>query len=278
MASGDPSTAFVEAACVPLDASHGEGSLDEAEAIRAAHPQLAAQAIYLAAILGDAAAVAAALAAEPGAATAAAGPRGWNPLTHLCFSRYLRLDPGRSAGFVRAATALLDAGADPNTGFDSPQHQPKPAFESVLYGAAGVAHHAGVTAVLLARGADPNDDETPYHAPEGFDDAAMRLVVESGRLDHSGLTTMLHRKLDWDHRAGAAWLLEHGADPNDVSLWGDRALHHALARDNPPAMIALLLTHGADPTLPAPRWNGLSAVELARHRGRTDALTLFGAT
>jgi hypothetical protein len=32
----------------------------------------------------------------------------------------------------------------------------------VLYGAAGVAHHADMTRLLIDRGADPNDEETPY--------------------------------------------------------------------------------------------------------------------
>ena len=35
----------------------------------------------------------------------------------ICFSRYLRLDRTRSDGFLRAATALLDAGASANTGW-----------------------------------------------------------------------------------------------------------------------------------------------------------------
>jgi ankyrin repeat protein len=190
-------------------------------------------------------------------------------------SRYLRLDPARSSGFVRAATALLDAGADANTGFFFGEHQPGPSFESVLYGAAGVARNPQVTHLLLERGADPNDGETAYHAPEGFDDRALRLIVQSGRLAAPGLTTMLHRKLDWTDQAGAAWLLEHGADPDDVSHWGDRALHHALGRGNSVALLELLLEHGADPTLPAPRWDGLSAVALAARLGRGDALHRF---
>jgi hypothetical protein len=59
---------------------------------------------------------------------------------------------------------LLDAGASANTGFYSDDHQP-PEFESVLYGAAGVAHHPGVTRVLLERGADPNDGEGARGTP-----------------------------------------------------------------------------------------------------------------
>jgi ankyrin repeat protein len=178
---------------------------------------------------------------------------------------------------VRAAEALLDAGADPNTGFHSDEHLPRPAFESVLYGAAGVAHHPGLTRLLLERGADPDDGgETAYHTPEGYDNRAMMLVVESGRLSGSDLTTMLHRKLDWCDFEGAAWLLAHGADPNDVSHWGDRALHHALARENEARFVELLLDHGADASLPAPRCRGLSATEMAARAGRDDVLRLFG--
>jgi hypothetical protein len=271
----DPCDDILLAACVPLEGWHGAGTLDEAEAILAAHPGLAQRSIHVAAVLGDERGVAAGLAREPAAATAAGGPRGWDPLTHLCFSRYLRLDAGRSDGFVRSATLLLDAGADPNTGFFWDEHLPEPTFESVLYGAAGVAHHAGVTALLLERGADPNDGETPYHAPEGFDDGAMQLVAGSGRLDPSGLTTMLHRKLDWADRRGTAWLLEHGADPNHLSGWGDRALHHALDRVSTLAVVELLLDHGADPALTAPAHGGASAVALAAGKGRGDVLELL---
>ena len=84
---------------------------DQAEAILAAHPEVACSDIHTAAILGDDAAVGRLLALDSGNATAKGGPRGWDALTHLCFSKYLRLDRARSAGFVRAATALLDAGA-----------------------------------------------------------------------------------------------------------------------------------------------------------------------
>ena len=43
--------------------------------------------------------------------------RGWDSLTHLWFSKYLRLDRSKTGDFVRTATALLDAGASPNSGF-----------------------------------------------------------------------------------------------------------------------------------------------------------------
>jgi len=267
----DPVTAFIDAACVPLDAGHATGTLDRADAILAAHPHVAAASIHTAAILGDDAAVRRFLAADAAAAPAKGGPRGWDALTHLCFSRYLRLDPNRSDGFVRAATALLDAGADANTGWHEPNHQPHPTWESAIYGAAGVARHAGLTRLLLDRGADPNDAETPYHAPEGYDLAALTALVESGKLTADSLATMLLRKADWHDHAGVQYLLEHGADPNRMTMWGYTALHQAVRRDNVLATIDLMLDHGADPTL-ADKHAGRSAAAMAARRGRGDVL------
>jgi len=265
---------FIVAGCVPRD-DHASGTLDVADSIRRAHPRAAADDIYAAAVLGDHAEVARLLAADAERATARGGPYGWDALTYLCFSRYLRLRP--SAGFVSAARALLDDGADPNTGFFESAHRPEPVFESALYGAAGLAHHAELTRLLLARGADPNLGDVAYHAPEGFEPEAMQAVVESGRLSDSGLTTMLHRKLDWTDLEGVRWLLEHGADPNALSAWGDRALHHSLARDNALPLLEALLDFGADPNLRAPRHEDRSAVAVAARSGRADALELFGS-
>src|SRR5688572_15253548 len=113
----DPLADFIDAACVPLDSGHATGTLDRAEAILAAHPDVASSDIHPAAILGDDAAVRLFVERDPRHATAKGGPRGWDALTHLCFSRYLRLDRARSDGFVRAAEALLDAGASANSGW-----------------------------------------------------------------------------------------------------------------------------------------------------------------
>src|SRR5262245_5226598 len=206
----DPLADFMEAACVPLDSGHASGTLERSEAIRAAHPEVASRNIHTAAILGDDAAVRRFLEIEAGNATAKGGPRGWDALTHLCFSRYLRLDRARSDGFVRAAQALLDAGASANTGFYETNHQPHPAFESALYGAAGVAHHPELTRLLLERGADPNDGEVAYHTPETDDNRALSVLVESGKLSQDSLATMLLRKADWHDTEGIRYLLAKG--------------------------------------------------------------------
>jgi ankyrin repeat protein len=261
----DPRAAFIEATA-------WHGTLERAEALLAAHPELAAQDIHTAAILGDDDGVRRFIERDPADATAKSGPFGWDALTHLCFSRYLRLDPARSAGFVRAATALLDAGASANTGFWEKDHQPQPEWESVLYGAAGVAHHAELTRLLLERGADPNDIETVYHSPETYDNAALRILVNTGKLTAESLALMLIRKHDWHDYEGAKFLLEHGADPNLEWRHGRRAIQHAIVRDNALAIIELLLDHGADPTKGE---DGASAVAMAARRGRADLLTSF---
>jgi len=265
---------FIRAACIPMDGSwHSTGGIDRARGILAKNPEVATADIYSAAVLGNDSSVRQFLQSDISQATAKGGPYGWDALTYLCFSKYLRLDKDRSDGFVRAATALLQSGADANTGFYSDEHLPEPTFESVLYGAAGVAHHDEMTKLLLDHGADPNDGETEYHAPEWFNNRPMELVVESGRLKPMGLTTMLHRKLDWTNLSGVIWLLDHGADPNQVSLWGARALDHSLNRDNPLVFIESLLDYGADPRLSTS--DGINAFMRAAATGRSDALDLF---
>jgi ankyrin repeat protein len=280
----NPVAAFIEAASVPRDSWHASGTLELAEAILATYPEVANSDIHTAAIMGDDAAVRRFLARDPRNATAKGGPYRWDALTHLCFSRYLKLDRKRSDGFVRAAKALLDAGANPNTGWMEEEHDQRPTWESAIYGAAGVAHHAELTRLLLERGADPNGDETPYHAPETRDNAALKVLVASGKLNDDSLATLLLRKTDWHDFEGVKWLLENGVDPNRKTRWGKTAIHHAVLRDNDIKIIQILLEHHANPTLVADNTRplqtislglGKSAVTLAVERGRGDVLEVF---
>ena len=259
----DARTAFIKAAT-------WHGGLEEAEALLAKHPELASGDIHTAAILGDDRAVQRLLAEDRSNATAKSPPYGGDALNYLGLSKYLRLDPARTPAFLRAATALLDAGADPNTGFWTTGQFPE--RETALYGAAGVAHHAELTRLLLERGADPNDGEAVYHSPETYDNAAMKLLVETGKLTPENLSLMLIRKHDWHDYQGAKYLLERGVDPNSERERGCIPIHHAIARNNSLAMLELLLDHGADPRV---RKDSATAIERAARRGRGDLLALF---
>src|SRR6478672_680450 len=274
-ARANPVAAFIEAAI-------WHGTLEAAEAILAAHPEIAHNSIHVAAILGDDAAVRRLIAADPRNVTRKEAPYEGDALVYLCLSKYLRMDKTRSDAFIRAATALLDVGADPNTGFTAKDEYGD--FETALYGAAGVAHHADLTRLLLARGADPNDNETFYHAPESYDNDALKVLVESGKMRPDLLAGMLLRKADIHDYDGMKYLLEHGADPNLITLWGYTALHQALRRDNALRNIELMLEHGADPAIKTtaqiraiftPDFGGKgqrSGFVIAAHRGRADVL------
>jgi len=78
-------TAFIEAAI-------WHGTLDQAETILAAHPEIASTSIHAAAILGDDAAVRRLIATDPKNATNKGEPYGGDALVYLCLSNYLRLD------------------------------------------------------------------------------------------------------------------------------------------------------------------------------------------
>ena len=254
-----------------IEAATWHGPLAPAEAILAAHPELRSADIHLAAILGDDAAVRRFLEQDSNSVTAKSPPYGGDALNYLGLSKYLRLDRSRTQAFVRAATALLDAGADPNTGFWTTGKFPE--HETALYGAAGVAHHPELTQLLLERGADPNDVEVVYHSPETYDLRAMQLVVETGRVTPDNLALMLVRKHDWHDYEGVKYLLEHGAAPNHRRDVGWRAINHAVTRDNSLKILELLLDYNADPRLEEK--SGVTAIARAARRGRADLLDLF---
>ena len=225
--------------------------------------------LHLAAALGEAATVRAALAADTTAAARLGGPFQWDPLTYLCFSTFLDTPDRPESDFVDAARALLEAGADANTGFRDPKADPGTDFRSALYGAAALARHPELARLLLAHGADPNDEEVAYHTPEGYDNGPVHALVKSGRCTPDTLATLLLRKCDWHDVRGVRWLLDHGADATRPTRWSPSILHHALARDNDLEIVQSLLDHGADPHR---AFDDVDAVTLAARLGRGDVL------
>lgn len=271
----DPVPVFIEVACVDRHGWHGGGTLEQAEIVRARYPEVSTANIYSASVLGDAATVRSFLAQNPSLATAKGGPHEWDALTYLCFSRYLRLDKAQSEGFVEAARALLEAGANANTGWteyiDMP---PRPVHEAVIYATAGIAQNVELTRLLLAHGADPNDEETPYHVAETYDNSVLQVLLDSGRMNERSLATVAARKSDWHDDKGLHLVLEHGANPNYRTVWKVTPFHHSIQRDNGLVMIDDLLDHGADPTITNSS-DGRNAFQMAAWHGRCDILSTF---
>lgn len=248
-----------------LESATWHGTLDRARELLAAHPVLERATIHTAATIGNPAAVIEFLAQDPSSVSALAAPHQGTPLVYLGLSKFLRLDPARSDALLATARTLLRAGADPNAGF-----WVKGEYETPIYGAAGVAHHPGMTRLFLEHGGDPNDGEVCYHSPEGYDLEAMKAVVETGRVTPENLALMLVRKHDWHDREGVRYLLAKGADPNFQKGW--KPFRQAVRRDNDREIVELLLDHGGDPGRVT---DGLSEIALAARRGRGDLLQLF---
>ena len=271
----DPSltTPFLVASAVPVDAPHRSGTLEAARALLASQPALTEHSVYAAAVTGNAPLVRQWLQHDPTLATTHGGPHHWDPLTWCCFSRWLRDDPSRHAEFVEVARVLLEAGAPANTGFMDHTHGETPQRESALYGAAGVAFCAPLTALLLAHGADPNDEEVPYHAAEQYaHDVVAALLAAPVPLTRDSLATMLLRAADWHDDTGVALLLQHGVLPDHPGRWPHSPFVQAVRRDNEARIVERMLEAGADPQR---RFGEVTALELAAWHGRTDLLQRF---
>src|SRR5579859_2812941 len=269
----DPVSLFLEFASVPRHGDHASGTLDQAELIRARYPEVTTANIYTAAVLADEEKVRRYLSNDPALATTSGGPHGWDALTYLCFSRYLRLDPTRSEAFVATARVLLKAGASASTGWmeTTDDDPPRPFLESVLYAAAGLARHPELTRLLLEYGADPNDEETCYHAPKTYDNTVVQILLDSGRCNERSLAWLAARKADWHDEKGLLLALEGGANPNFMTHWKYSPFQHSIRRDNGLVMIAMFLEHGADPYLRNVQ-DQRNAFQMAAYHGRGDIL------
>ena len=210
-----------------------DGRRDHAEALLALDPDLGREGLDAALVLGEAERVRAALARDPEAASRPAGAREWLPLLYVTHSAFLGGE--RTDGLLDCARALLDAGADPDSSWQHPEF----GALGALYGAAGVAHEPRMTALLLEAGANPDDDESVYHATETSDHSCLRLLLDAGaRVDG---TNALAHALDTEDPAKVRLLLEH-----DAGSEVERSLLWAIYRERSPEVIRLLVEHGAD--------------------------------
>jgi hypothetical protein len=238
-----------------------DGRRDHAEALLALDPALGREGLDAALVLGEAERVRAALERDPSAATRPAGARDWLPLLYVAHSAFLGGE--RTDGLLACAQVLLDAGADP----DSSWRHPEFGALGALYGAAGVAHEPRMTALLLEAGANPDDDESVYHATETSDHTCLRLLLDAGARVEG--TNALAHALDTEDPAKVRLLLDH-----DAGSEVERALLWAIYRDRSPEVLRLLIDHGAD-LHAEDRQNERTPYGLAWRMGRPDLCELL---
>jgi GNAT superfamily N-acetyltransferase len=250
VARGERARRFVEAAT--------EGRRDRADALLALEPELARAGVDCALVLG-------ALEHVPVAqvATAAAvGSKGWPALCYVTFSVYLGGE--RTDALLASARALLAAGADVDAAWVHPEYGP----QSALYGAAGVAHEPRMTALLLDAGANPDDNESVYHAVEEPGLRCLTLLLDAGAAIVG--TNALGHALDREDPAALELLLSRLGAVTDAERVGLGALVPAAVwRERSPEFLALLVGAGADVEAVG-RESGERAYALAVRLGRDD--------
>ncbi|MEM1235363.1 MAG: hypothetical protein AAGI10_00235 [Pseudomonadota bacterium] len=249
------------------------------ERLLADQPDLTEGHFTLACATYDMAAVEQALAESPDLAVEAYGPR--RPILHLCFSQWGRLGFGRPAEAVALAQVLVAAGADVNDGF--PAEPGAAHLLPALYGAIDHARNLDLARWLLEAGADPNDNESLYHATEQRDLKALALLLEFGARVEG--TNAPFRAMDFDDTRAVEMLLDGGWDPNEgvsdhpsgPAAVGLSAMHHAAQRLCGAPMFDLLVARGARLDT---RRNGLGAYAVAKLYGNDEgagALERLGA-
>ena len=237
----------------------------------AATPELAGYNFATAVILGDADRVRAEIARDPGLATRVDARTGWTALHAACASNWHRLDPARAGGLLAVVRIILDAGADPNGQAGGPRRGWTPLRCAV----AGSANPP-VVALLLERGAGPDDDDLYLAGFGGDDHQSLRLLL--GRAtDVTGIAQKaLAAPLSLHDTEGVRLLLEAGADPRryaDDDGSPASAAYEAVRSGCSAELVELLLAHGADPDRPGP--DGRSPYTLAILQGRADVADLL---
>ena len=232
------------------------GQWEQARRILERAPGLAEGDVYVGAATADAGALRRVLAADPAAASREGGPFQWEP---LCYLAYARHDPAISlAATLETARLLLDAGADPNSGY---LWHGLPTPFTTLTGVFGEGeagpvraprhpHSLALARLLLEAGADPNDGQALYNRmfEPGNDHLELLFEFGLGTGDGGPWRRRLGDALDTPAemvRGQLAWAVTHGMTER----------------------VRLLVEHGVDVTAPL---DGVTATSMAATTGHAD--------
>ena len=253
------------------------------------HPEMARDSFYTAIVCGDVERVERELAEQPEKASEKGGPKGWEPILYLCFTR-LSL-PATNDNALTIARMLLDQGADPNVDFAAGGSSYTPLVGAIGEGEENRPPHPRrdeLVRLLLERGANPYDIQVIYNT--GFHGQMLwylQLIyehtVKHGRAADwadpewmmigmggygSGARWMLDIAVRDDNMELAEWALAHGANPNAgpprSNLMLQRPLYEGALLSGNTAMAELLLRYGATP--PERPLDGLDAFAAAALR------------
>jgi len=232
-------------------------------------PDLAKGAFGLACALLDRPAVETALAEDPSLATRTFGPR--RPILHLAFSKVIHAHPDREADMLAIAEMLVENGANVNDGY--PQTSGDDHLLSALYGAIGHADNMVLGRWLLQHGANPNDNESLYHATELGHHEGLKMLLQHGANPRG--TNAALRAMDFHDVEAVRLLLAAGAiadEFNDDETSGEKAwvvpaLHQAARGMCGREMIEMLLDAGANSER---TFEGVTPYEYARIFGNCE--------
>ncbi len=254
-----------------LGALH-HGHVSRVEQLLEMTPDLGKGDLQVACSVYDLATVRDLLEAEPDRAVEDTSGR--RPILWLAGSRWLRARPELEADMLAIAELLLANGADVNDGVPWDDGHKL----SALYLAIGHSNNMPLGRWLLEHGADPNDNESLYHATELGHHEGLKMLLEHGA-DPAG-TNALQRAMDFDDIEAVRMILEAGGQAEDFNPapvggelpWVRPALHQAARRMCSPEMVELLLEAGADPDR---KQDGMTPYAMARAFGNRQMASLL---
>ncbi len=229
----------------------------------ARHPEIARDSIHTAVAAHDIEAVGQFLSRNPSLARDRSPFDGWTPLSRLAYARLPIA--AVSAHALAIADLLLDAGADPNEGWNDAF---TPLVGIIGEGEGEQAPHplaAEFAKLLIARGADPSAPQALYNTSLGADStlwldflwAELEKRGETskwtgpapdelgGKKTPSALAYLLGNAAS-KHIKRVKWLLDHGADARGRNFYsGETVIKHAMLAGRED-IAELLIRHGAE--------------------------------